>query len=126
MTIRFQVNHVERMVVGVGEGVVTLKDLIHFAHEVADNHAITYRRILDLMGCKTMMSEADVLAYRDHVRELPADRRPAGLTALITGEQNSTLSRMFTETIGSDRPARTFSNIRDARQWLAQPTTVSR
>lgn len=114
------------MVVGVGEGTVTLKDIIHFARDVADNHATNYRRILDLMGCTTMLSEADVLAYRDHVRELPVDRRPSGQTALISNDLNAPLSRMFTDTIGADRPAKVFSNIREARTWLTQMSAVRR
>lgn len=126
MAIRFQINHPERMVVGVGEGTVTLKDLIQFARDVAENGAINYRRILDLMGCTTLIGEADVVAYRDHVRELPADRRPSGVTALVSSEKNATLSRLFTDTIGSDRPARVFGSIHEARKWLGQFVSTRR
>ena len=114
------------MVVGVGEGTVTLKDFIGFAFDVAENRAITYRRILDLMSCTTVLSEADVVAYRDHVRELPVERRPAGLTALVSSEQNAALSRMFTDTIGTDRPAKVFASIHEARKWFAQLSVVGR
>lgn len=120
MAIRFQINHPERMVVGVGVGTVTVKDIIGFARDVADNRATTYRRILDLMSCTTMLSEADVVAYRDYVRELPVERRPSGLTALVSSDQNAALSRLFTDTIGTDRPAKVFANIREARTWLGQ------
>jgi hypothetical protein len=126
MTIRFQVNHAERMVVGIGEGIVTVQDIIRFASDAAENRAIAYRRILDLMGCTTVLSEADVVAYRDYVRELPVVRRPAGLMALVSSEQNATLSRMFTDTIGTDRPAKVFSSIHEARKWFAQLSSVGR
>lgn len=124
MAIRFQISHPDRMVVGVGEGVVAVKDIIGFAHDVAENRATTYRRILDLMSCTTTLSEVDVMAYRDHVRELPADRRPSGLTALVASAQNAALSRLFTDTIGTDRPAKVFANIREARKWFADVSTA--
>ena len=111
------------MVVGIGEGVVTVKDVIRFARDVADNRATSYRRILDLMSCTPMLSEADIVAYRDYVRELPPDRRPSGLTALVASEQNAALSRLFTDTIGTDRPAKVFANIREARKWFADAST---
>lgn len=104
-------------------GVVTVRDIIGFAFDVAENRATTYRRILDLMNCTTTLSEADVVAYSDHVRELPADRRPSGLTALVASEQNAALSRLFTDTIGADRPAKVFANIREARKWFADVST---
>ena len=114
------------MVVGVGVGTVTLKDLIQFARDVAENGAMNYRRILDLMSCTTLIGEADVVAYRDHVRELPVDRRPSGLTALVSSEKNAVLSQLFTDTIGSDRPAQVFASIHDARKWLGQYSSTRR
>ncbi len=126
MAIRFQINHPERMVVGVAEGVVTLKDIIRFAIDVGENRANTYRRILDFMSCTTMLSDADIVAYRDRVRELPADKRPAGATALVSSEKNAVLSRLFTDTIGTDRPAQVFSSIREARKWLDQYSPTRR
>ncbi len=111
---------------GVGEGVVTVEDIVRFAHDVAENRATDYRRILDLMSCKTLLSEADVVAYRDHVRELPVDRRPSGLTALVSSDQNAALSRMFTDTIGTDRPAKVFASIHEARKWFAQTSSAGR
>jgi len=114
------------MVVGVGEGVVTVEDIIRLAFDVAENRATTYRRILDLMGCTTILSEADVVAYRDHVRELPVDRRPSGMTALVASEQNAALSRLFTDTIGTDRPAKVFANIHEARKWFVQSASAGR
>jgi len=126
MTIRFQVNHVERTVIGIGEGTVTVQDIARFAHDVAENRAINYRRILDLMGCKTVLSEADVLAYRQYVRELPVDRRPSGQTALVASAENVALSRLFTDTIGTDRPAKVFTSIHEARKWFAESSSTGR
>jgi hypothetical protein len=126
MTIRFQVSHIERTVIGIGEGTVTVQDIARFAFDVAENRAIDYWRILDLMGCKTVLSEADVVAYRDIIRQLPVDRRPSGLTALVASEQNAALSRLFTDTIGTDRPAKVFASIHDARSWFIQTSAARR
>jgi hypothetical protein len=114
------------MVVGVGEDIVTVEDIIRFAFDVAENRATAYRRILDLMSCTTVLSEADVVAYRDHVRALPVDRRPSGLTALVSSQQNAALSRLFTDTIGTDRPAKVFASIREARKWFADLSSAGR
>lgn len=111
---------------GIGEGTVTVENIIGFARDVADNSATTYRRILDLMSCTTVLSEADVEAYRDYVRELPVDWRPSRLTALVASQQNAALSRLFTDTIGTDRPAKVFANIRGARQWFTDSSAAAR
>src|SRR5579872_3339494 len=104
MAIRFQINHSERMIVGVAQGVVTLKDLIHFALEIAEHKAASYRKIVDVMGGTPMLSEIDIAAYRDRMHELPPDERPTGPLALVTSEEHGELARMFARLTGDERP----------------------
>ena len=118
MPVRFHVYHPEKMVVGVTQGVVTLKHIICFALDIAQNRASTYRKIVDVVSGTPMLSEADFAAYRDRLRELPPDQRPSGPLALVTNEEHGPLARLFAELTGGERPAKVFTSIHAARQWL--------
>lgn len=120
MSLRFQISHPDRLVVGVAEGGVTLKDILHFAQEIAQNRASAYAKIVDVMGGTAMLSEADFAAYRDRMRELPADQRPNGPLALVTSEEHGPLARLFAELTGGERPAKVFASIHAARRWLRE------
>jgi hypothetical protein len=92
MPIRFQISHPERMVVGVAQGIVTLKDVLAI----------------------------DLAAYGDRLRELPANKMPSGPIALVTNDANDALARLFAQLTNEQRPAQVFRSIHAARKWLQQ------
>ena len=115
--MRFQIFHPDRLVVGVAEGPVTLRDLIGFLQELARNQASSYRKIVDVMGGTAEFSEAELAAFSEHFRTLP-EEQTQGAIALVTGEEHGPLARLFAQLTGERRPARVFTSIHDARHWL--------
>ena len=120
MPIRFQISHPERMVVGVAQGIVTLKDVLAFARELEIQKALDYRKIIDVMSGTAMLSEIDVAAYGDRLRELPPNKMPSGPIALVTNDANDALARLFAQLTNEQRPAQVFRSIHAARKWLQQ------
>lgn len=108
------------MVVGVAQGVVTLKDVLAFARELEIQKALDYRKIIDVMSGTAMVSEIDLAAYGDRLRELPPDKMPTGPIALVTNDANDSLARLFAHLTNAQRPAQVFRSIHAARRWLQQ------
>jgi hypothetical protein len=123
MPVRFQVSHPERTVIGVASGVVTLKDILAFAHELEVQKALGYKKIIDVMSGQAMVSEVDLAAYGERLRELPREKLPYGPIALVTSSENNAISQLFAKLTGQERPAQVFRSIHDARKWLQQMPT---
>ena len=124
MPVRLQISHPERTVIGVATGVVTLKDILAFAHELEVQQALGYRKIIDVMSGQAMISEIDLAAYGERLHELPPEKRPYGPIALVTSQENNALAQIFAKLTREERPAQVFRSIHEARKWLQQmPTT---
>ena len=117
MPLRFQVDHAQRTVVGVAEGDVTLQDVIDFTLEIEKNSAAGYHKIVDIMGGTNRLTVDDFVAYRQHMR---GRLRAHGALALVTGDRNGPLARLFAQFTGQERPAGVFTSIHEARKWLVE------
>lgn len=123
MPLRFQVDHAQRMVVGVAEGDVTLQDVINFSREIERNNATGYPKLVDVMGGTSRLSASDFVAYRDRMRSLPKER-VHGPLALVASDVKGLLARLFAEFTSRERPAKVFTSIHEARKWLGENPIV--
>ncbi len=114
------------MVVGVAQGPVTLKDVLAFARELETQKALDYRKIIDVISGTAMISDIDLAAYGEHLRDLPADKKPRGPIALVTNEKNDALARLFAQLTNEQRPAQVFRSIHAARKWLKEAPRAKR
>lgn len=124
MSLRFQINHAERLIVGVTGGVLTLKDLLAFWREVENNKAVSYRKIVDTVGGTPMLSAADIEAFHEKLAALPAHVH-SGPLALVTSHEHEEVARLFSELTSDRRPVKVFHSIHEARKWLKE-TPVKR
>lgn len=117
MTIKLNINHPDRMVIGVATGALTAQDLDGFLAELAAASAFRYRKIIDVMSATPGLTAEELTAFSQRVSEtLP--QQGNGPTAIVTNESNSTLARLFTQLTAHDRPTGVFRSIREAREWL--------
>lgn len=121
MPLRFQVDRALRTVVGVAEGDVTLQDVIDFTLEIEKNDATGYHKIVDVMDGTSRLSAEDFVAYREHMR---GRARAHGPLALVTGDRNGPLARLFAQFTARERPARVFTSIHEARAWLRDQPVI--
>ncbi len=121
MPLSFQVDHAQRTVVGVAKGDVTLQDVIDFTLEIEKNNAAGYHKIVDVMEGTSRLVVEDFVAYREHMR---GRQRAHGPLALVTGDRNGVLARLFAQFTGKERPAGVFASIQEARRWLEQQSVV--
>jgi hypothetical protein len=123
MPIEVQVNHPDRMVIGVARGTVTAADLDHFVEELGRAQAYRYRKLLDFMAGIWALTEEEIEAFSERVRNTPRERR-SGPVALVTAEASSPFARIFTQLTGGKRPVKVFTSIHAARTWLRENSLV--
>jgi hypothetical protein len=124
MPIRLQISHLERMVVGVSEGTVTLRDIGDFLDGIVKAGARPYRKLFDASEGISGLSEADLKALATRLHRPP---KPDGLGpfAIVARQgDRSDLVRVLRPFASLDRPMRVFANIRSARGWLENQALV--
>jgi hypothetical protein len=118
MPIRVTIDHFNRIVVGVGDGVLTIQDLVAYGLEVLQAKVVHYGKIIDVAGSEPDFSRAELSAFAQVVRETRADA-PRGPVALVIDPKRGELARMFIGLEMGGRRAEVFRSIHDARRWLA-------
>jgi hypothetical protein len=118
MPIRVTIDHFNRIVVGVGDGVLTIQDLVAYGLEVLQAKVVHYGKIIDVAGSEPDFSRAELSAFAQVVRETRADT-PRGPVALVVDPKRGELARMFIGLEMGGRRAEVFRSIHDARRWLA-------
>ena len=119
MPIRSTIDHLNRVVVGVGEGVLTVEDLVGFGLEVLKAKVVHYGKIIDVTTCQPGFTAVELSAFAQIVREQNVGTS-RGPLALVIDPKRGDMARLFTSLEIEGRPATVFRSIHDARQWLAR------
>jgi hypothetical protein len=117
------INHPDRMIVGVASGTITLQDLETFLADLVKSGTLRYRKIIDLAGCTLLIDQEQMATF---VARVLAARQgmPRGPLAIVAHDKQGDVARLFATLTGADRPAEVFRSIHDARKWLADNTTL--
>lgn len=118
MPIRVTIDHFNRVVIGVGDGVLTIPDLVSFGLEVLQAKVVHYGKIIDVAASEPAFTRTELLAFAQVVRETRAGE-PRGPLALVVDPQRGEMAKLFTGLEMDGRPAQVFRSIHDARRWLA-------
>src|SRR4029078_8129723 len=76
-SLRFSVDHPNRVIVAVGRGEVTLADLAQFAQDILRGHMVGHGKLIDVTGVTGCFSARDLLAFAKLPTTLGQDRSPA-------------------------------------------------
>lgn len=117
MPITLQINHPDRMVVGLVRGQIVPRDLDEFASEISAAQATRYRKIIDVTGAFSGLTAEGLTEFsgRLHAAPLPPQRGPI---AVVANQETVELAKLFARLMGDDRPVEVFGSIHAARQWL--------
>jgi hypothetical protein len=119
MPIRVTIDHFNRVVVGVGEGVLTIQDLVTYGLEILKAKVVHYGKIIDVAACEPGFTVIELTAFVEIVREQGAGH-PRGPLALVIDPQRGEMARLFAGFDVDGRPANTFRSLREARKWIAR------
>jgi hypothetical protein len=117
MPIRVTIDHFNRIVVGVGDGVLTIPDLVAYGLEVLQAKVVHYGKIIDVAGSEPNFTSTELSAFAQVVRETRADA-PRGPLALVVDPKRGELANLFVGLDMGGRRAEVFRSIHDARRWL--------
>jgi hypothetical protein len=126
MPIRVTIDHFNRVVIGVGDGVLTIPDLVAYGLEVLQAKVVHYGKIIDVAGSEPDFTSTELSAFAQVVRETRADA-PRGPLALVIDPKRGKLAQLFVGLEMGGRRAEMFRSIHDARRWVtAQMTEQAR
>lgn len=117
MPIRVTIDHFNRIVIGVGDGTLTIPDLVSYGLQVLQAKVVHYGKIIDVAGSHPDFSRAELMAFSQVVRETQVEK-PRGPLALVIDPKRGELAKLFTGVDMGDRRAKVFRSIHDARRWL--------
>jgi hypothetical protein len=123
MPIRVTIDPFNRIVIGVGDGVLTISDLVSYGLEVLQAKVIHYGKIIDLAGSEPAFTRAELSAFAQVVRETRTDA-PRGPLALVIDPKRGELAKIFIGFEMGGRRAEVFRSIHDARRWLTAQSNV--
>ena len=124
MPIQRKISHLDRMVLGVSHGVVSLADIGGFLDAIVKARAQRYRKLFDASEGTSGLSDADIMALAARLHAPPTPK-PLGPFAVVARPQREELTRILRPFASLERPMRIFRDIHAARRWLEhQPPIV--
>jgi hypothetical protein len=118
MPIRFTIDHTERFVHAVADGIVTLKDMLEYLDQIVVDGALPYRKLWD---CNTVIyayDDNDMMTMGARISAY-ANLEPRGPVAIVAITPNALeASLRFANLGGAKRPAKIFQTETEAREWL--------
>jgi len=124
MPIYVTIYHLDRMIVGKTEGRVTLANLEEYFDTVIKARAVSYSKIFDATSGTSALTGKHVEILRQRIQDFMA-RGKVGPFAVVTGPvRHDRLANICRTVAKADRPMRFFTNISDARQWIAEQRLV--
>ncbi len=124
MPIRFTVDHGERFVHAVAEGVVSLKDMEEYLDQIVVQGALPYRKLWDCSKVIYQYDDNDIMRLGARVAAY-ANLDPRGPVAIVAVTDDAIDASLRFANLGSaKRPTKIFRSEAAARKWLkAQPET---
>jgi len=117
MPLTCQIYHLDRLVIGVSDGAVTLKDIGDFIDKVVQEGAQPYRKIFDARRGTSGLDPDDLKMLSHRLRTRPKVR-PLGPFAVIAGNDRDALVEILKPFAALKRPMRLFKDMPSARRWI--------
>ena len=122
MPLRWKIAPLERMVVVIAEGEVTIDDLMAYFAALEKAGVAHYRKILDATRGENRLSEADREKLVAYSRSLGWRGTP-GAMAVVTGASGKEdFVADVRSMLRTGRRMRAFTTIHEAREWLESET----
>lgn len=118
MPIQCTVSHGTRLVLAIAKDKLLASDLVGFLFDLDREKAQAYRKLFDITGVTSLLSDERIEAFAQIVLEREQSA-PAGPLAIVAA--SAALARkatLFAEKAQGVCPIRVFAEQHDARRWL--------
>lgn len=118
MPIHCTVSHGNRLVLAIAKGKLLASDLVGFLLDLDREKAGPYRKLFDMTGVTSLLSDARVETFAEIIRERELGN-PGGPLALVAKDPVlARQAKLFARNAQAARPVRVFAEQHDARHWL--------
>jgi len=115
--VQVTMSAIDRMIVVVASGNLTLEDLVELRQELTKADRLSYRKIVELTAVTSSLDEKALAGFATFLMR-DTGTTPCGPLAIVTTAADADLAHMFTHLTASKRPADVFRTIHAARRWL--------
>jgi hypothetical protein len=119
MPIKQTIIPLERLIIGVATGTLTLSEIAKFIEGITSAQAMHYRKLLDVTECTAGFDKKEVAALAEVLSSARKDQQPGPL-AIVADPKRGELARLFTKFASDGLSTKTFRSIHDARAWLSE------
>ena len=118
MPIQCSISHGKRLVLAIATDKLLASDLVGFLFDLDREKAREYRKMFDITGVTSSLSDERIETFAEIIRERAQDS-PSGPLAIVAGTPAlARKARLFAEKAQGRRPIRVFTEQHDARHWL--------
>jgi hypothetical protein len=119
MPIEQTIHSLDRLIMGVASGVLTLADLAEFTQDLVQARLMHYRKLIDVSRSTPGFSKKELTALAQVLRSIHIDQ-PRGPIALVADPHRGEFALLFAALNIEGRPCKVFRNIHEARTWLSR------
>ena len=127
MPVLWRLNHSTRLVVITVKDVIRLKDMEDCIESIMTPATMSYGKLVDMTEGSPALSQEDILALIERVREHAGGRARGALAVVVASDESHQLMLRFQSLSVADRAMKIFRELEAARDWLdAQQAYASR
>jgi hypothetical protein len=126
MPVQIEINHPDRLVVGIGRGDVSVQEYQQFLADLVSAQVLHYRKIIDITLAKANTIGRDALLAMEARLSAVGHKYPRGPLAIVASPERMEMAQVFKGLTSGERPIEVFRSIHDARRWLATQPVVER
>ncbi|MBV8391886.1 MAG: hypothetical protein JOY81_01765 [Alphaproteobacteria bacterium] len=124
MPIQLEIIPLDRLIVGVGRGQVTLQEYQDFLVQVMQSKVMHYRKLIDItLAERAELNREQVLAIEGRLASF-ADKFPRGALAIVIEPSRVDNAQLFKALAAKDRPVEIFTNVHAAKKWLRDQPVI--
>jgi thiamine pyrophosphate-dependent acetolactate synthase large subunit-like protein len=122
MPLRWEISHADKLVVIVGEGVVTLKDVEVYLDAIVTAEAMPYGKLFDAAKVIPEHDDNDLMMLGARMSAYSSTLKGGPLAFVVTDPATRQTIERYINLSKADRPVAIFGTAIEARAWIdAQP-----
>jgi hypothetical protein len=118
MPIQCTVSHGEHLVLAVAKDKLKASDLVGYLFDLDREKAAGYRKLFDLSGVTSVLSDERTEAFAEIIREREQSGLAGPLAIVAADPLLAGKARLFADRAQGRHPIRVFAGQHDARRWL--------
>ncbi len=123
MPLRWEISHADKLIVIIGTGDVTLKDVEVYLDDIVTAGAMPYAKIFDATDVIPKHNDHDIMMLGARISAYTGTLKGGPLAFVSTSQvTRNTIDRYINLSAKAERPAAVFATRKQARAWIdAQP-----